>query len=86
MARINAQRIARAFFNLPDKAPATDVAKVLALLTHPSQPGRGMAINADAYDSQTEQGRDICVVSFEHDPHALNQAEVQKRRAELDAA
>jgi len=84
MAKINSQRLVRAFFNLPEKTPAAKLLETLTLLTHANQPGRGMAIECEAYSTTTEAGKQIVACSFSHDPSAMDPAEIQRRRAELD--
>lgn len=86
MGKLNLQRFVKALFGLPDSTTPEQIKQAAMQIVTPNQPAKGMALRVQGFMTKTRKGEMICVQSYEHDPKARDVAEIQRRRAELDAA
>lgn len=90
MSRKNRLALAAAFANVSDAEFLTEAGQLktvamYASLVHPSNPCRGMAIDAEGYAGSNKKGDAKVYVKFTHDPAALNPEERARRAKALDA-
>ncbi len=91
MAIKNLGRLSAALMNLSEdhfsetKESEDELDGLLGELTDPEEkPARGKAVNVECYRTKKQNGDDIDVCSYSHDPASYDDEEVVKRRKALD--
>lgn len=91
MAVKNCGRLSAALMGLAEdhfnESPESveELSDLLGELTDPeSTPARGKALNVECYRTKKQNGDDIDVCSYSHDPAAFDDEEVARRRQSLD--
>ena len=90
MSRKNRLAMAAAFAGVSDAEFLTEqgqlrTVQMYAALIHPTNPCRGMAIDAEGYAGSNKKGDSKVYVKFTHDPDSKNAEEIARRRQAIDA-